>query len=173
MPAYGLIPDSPLIYGGQKYLNSLSKAAARSATFGKAPIGMNLTLSKVIIYKPVLNRELHLQGGVLWGYMDRLGSRIVASAKKQVGVKTGVLRESIHKRHLGNASGQYLWIGSNRNYAYMHHEGTRPHIITPKEPGGVLVFSKGARVITTKLVLHPGTKANRFLSDQLRVHIRR
>lgn len=174
MPVWGLINDSPIIYAGQKYINKVSRAArsARS-TFDKAPIGLNLTLSKVIIYKPQLNFQLNQSGGMVWRHMDLLGRRIVAGAKRQVGVKTGALRQSIHMRHLGNAYGQYLWIGSEKSYAYLHHEGTRPHLITPKEANGVLVFSKGSRVIKTTLVRHPGTKPNRYLSDQLRVHIRR
>lgn len=100
--------------------------------------------------------------------MERVGDEIVAGAKLQVGVRTGALRSSIHKRHLGSMSGQYLWIGSTKNYAYLHHEGTRPHIILPKEPDGALIFRKGARIISTKRVLHPGTRPNRYLSDQLR-----
>ncbi len=174
MPVWGLINDSPIIYAGQKYINRVSKAARISrSTFGKAPAVFSLTLSKVVIYRPQLNFELNQSGGLVWKHMDKLGRRIVAGAKRQAGFKTGALRRSIHMRHLGNGYGQYLWIGSEKPYAYLHHEGTRPHLITPKEAGGVLVFSKGSRVIRTTLVMHPGTKPNRYLSDQLRIHVRR
>jgi hypothetical protein len=70
-------------------------------------------------------------------------------------------------KHLANANGQYLWIGSNKNYAYIHHEGTRPHIITPTK-AKALRFTSGRRVIYTRMVKHPGTKPNRYLSNQLR-----
>jgi hypothetical protein len=173
MPARGFIPDSPLLYYGGKYVRGLSKDVRNSGTMNKAPVVMQLTLKDVILYRPVLNVELNLNGGIVWRHMDKLGDRIVRGAKRQVGVKTGNLKRSIHKRHLGNAYGQYLWIGSNKPYAYMHHEGTRPHIILPKEPGGALVFSRGSRVIRTSVVRHPGTNPNRYLSDQLRIHVTR
>jgi hypothetical protein len=68
--------------------------------------------------------------------------------------------------------GAAIKVGSRLSYAYMHHEGTKPHVITPNPPNTVLVFGKGSRVIHTKMVKHPGTKPNRYLSDQLRIHIR-
>lgn len=174
MPAYGLIPDSPLFYYGGKYAHSLSKKVRNvSSTFGRAPVVLNIRFKGLILYKPELNRELHLNGGVVWKYMDKLGDRIVRGAKHQVGVKTGALRQSIRMRHYSSPVGQHLWIGSMKDYAYLHHEGTRPHLITPKEPGGVLQFSRGTRLIRTELVRHPGTKPNKYLSDQLRIHVPR
>jgi len=74
---------------------------------------------------------------------------------------------STHKRHLGNFTGQYLWIGSEAKYALAHHEGTRAHVITPKEADGKLVFFKGNRMIVTKRVMHPGTKPNPYLKSAL------
>ena len=176
MPAYGLINDSPIFYYGAKWARSYNKALRRknsSSTMGKAAIVFNIRYKNLILYKPILNRELNLPGGIVWPYMDRMGKRIVMGAKRQVGVKTGVLRASIHMRHLGNVTGQYLWIGSRQPHAYLHHEGTRPHIILPKNPGGVLVFAKAGRVVRTSVVKHPGTKPNRYLSDQLRIHVTR
>lgn len=42
-------------------------------------------------------------------------------------------------------------------------QGTKPHDIRPRKPGGYLRFEIGGDVIYTKLVHHPGTKANNFL----------
>ena len=174
MPAWGLIPDSPIITGGSKYLHGISKGIRSSSrTANKSPINMTLALGKVKIYEPILYRELNLPGGVTWRYMEKLGGRIVRGARVQAGYRTGALKKSIHMSHAAGAGGQYLWIGSNLHYAYMHHEGTRPHIILPKEAGGALVFTRGARMIRTAVVHHPGTKPNRYLSDQLRIHIPR
>ena len=166
MPAYGLIPDSPWIYGAQRLGRAYKKIG--SGQSAKSRVRFSYSFKKVVIYKPQLHAELNTRKGSLWRYMERVGDEMVAGAKLQVGVRTGALRNSIHKRHLGNMSGQYLWIGSTKNYAYLHHEGTRPHLILPKEADGVLIFRKGVRVISTKRVLHPGTKPNRYLSDQLR-----
>ena len=36
--------------------------------------------------------------------------------------------------------------------------GTAPHVITPKNPGGVLVFEVGGETVFARIVHHPGTK---------------
>ena len=119
-----------------------------------------------------LDAELHGPGGQLWRWMEKRAKRAVAGAKRQAGKKTGALRKSIYHRHYRTVAGQSVWIGSYKKYAYMHHEGTRPHIITPKAPNTVLVFSRRSRVIVTEMVRHPGTKPNRYLSNQLRHFLR-
>jgi len=122
----------------------------------------------LILYPGILPAYLNGPTGDLWKKLHNRGQLAVAMAKSQVGVKTGALRNSIHMRHLGNFTGQYLWIGSMKNYALMHHEGTKPHMIFPKEHE-YLRFRAGSRIIYTRQVRHPGTKPNRYLSDQLKV----
>lgn len=126
--------------------------------------------SDVKIYDAELSKELNTSSGIVWKFLEAKGKKAVIAAKLQVGVKTGALRQSIHMKHLSNASGQYLWIGSMKNYALLHHTGTRPHIIAPKNPNGKLVFTPrgGTRVIAVRQVRHPGTKPNPYLSNQLR-----
>lgn len=116
----------------------------------------------------ILNKELQTPSGELWKWLHKRGELSVIGAKRSVGVQTGALRRSIHMRHLGNSTGQYLWIGSEKNYALLHHEGTKPHLITPNPPNQMLRFSKGTRVVFARQVLHPGTKPNPYLSSQLR-----
>jgi hypothetical protein len=103
----------------------------------------------------------------LWKSMERAKNAALRGARNQVGVKSGALRKSIRATHLGNATGQYVTIGSNKSYALAHHEGTKPHMIAPRIPGGTLIFSKGSRVIMTSMVRHPGTKPNKYLSNQI------
>jgi hypothetical protein len=102
----------------------------------------------------------------LWKYLEIKKKLAVADAKRMVGVRTGALRASIVGRHLGNFTGQYLWIGSSQSHALAHHEGTKPHIIRPRE-AKALRFTKGTSVIYTTMVRHPGTKPNPYLSRQL------
>jgi hypothetical protein len=171
--AYGL-PDSAGLYYSRK-LVKLARNAGRGARGGSGFAGGSFTfqVSKVIIYKPQLLKELNTPSGGLWKALERRGDYAVKKAKGEVGVKTGNLRASIHKRHTGNFTGQYLWIGSTVKYAYMHHEGTRPHVIAPKTPTKLLRFSsKGRLVITPGPVMHPGTKPNPYLSNQLRLFVR-
>jgi hypothetical protein len=174
MPLYGFVPDSPIIYYG----NKIGRLARRSRGGGSGRPGIGgrgftFGISKVTIFKPQLHKELNTPSGGLWKKLEERGDYAVKKAKAQVGVKTGKLRASIHKRHTGNFMGQYLWIGSKLNYAYMHHEGTKPHIIMPKLPYRPLRFSsKGRLVITPGPVFHPGTKPNPYLSNQLRYFVR-
>jgi hypothetical protein len=170
MPLGGFIPDSPWIYYAQKYKNHASRYGRNYSSPGSR---ISFTVGNVKIYKPALNLELNTPAGGLWKWMEKKGNKAVTGAQRQAGFKTGRLRSSIHKRHLGNATGQYMWIGSRVPYAYMHHQGTRPHLILPKAPGKTLRFSsKGRVVITPGPVLHPGTKPNPYLSSQLRHFVR-
>ena len=103
----------------------------------------------------------------LWTALEKAKLKAVLGAKRMVGVRTGALRDSIVGRHLGNYTGQYLWIGSEKKYALVHHEGTKPHIIRPDKAKVLRFVSKG-QVIYTPIVRHPGTKPNHYLSRQLR-----
>ncbi|KUN32553.1 hypothetical protein AQJ11_03230 [Streptomyces corchorusii] len=51
---------------------------------------------------------------------------------------------------------------------YVLH-GTRPHLIRPRRRNGVLRFEVGGEVVFTRLVRHPGTRANNFLGRALRM----
>lgn len=130
---------------------------------------MVITYGGLTIYKPILDDVLNNpQGGnnTVGKYMRDRGKVIMAAAKKQVGVKTGVLRASIVTIHTRAAQGQQLWIGSYSSIALLHHEGSRPHLIHARD-GGMLRFSSGGRVIYTRMVRHPGTRPNHYLSDNL------
>lgn len=185
MPAFGLIPDSAAFYWGSKAARAGRGRAPRASRSGPLFREVRYTKTKyswrvlkiniddVALHK-FLNTSTTDKGrpAPLWRALHRKGDLAVAGAKAKVGVKTGALRQSIHMKHLGNKSGQYLWIGSKKPYAYMHHQGTKPHIITAKKPGDVLVFTKKSRLVRTPMVNHPGTRGNYYLRVQLRRHFR-
>jgi hypothetical protein len=125
---------------------------------------MQVVSKKLVLNYPKLDAYLKSPSGDVWKWLDKRGDKVVHAAKRQVGVKTGHLRASIHMRHTTGMRGQELWIGSEVKYGYLHHEGTRAHTIAPKN-GGVLVLRSGKMVHGS--VRHPGTKPNRFLSDNL------
>lgn len=172
MPAWGLIPDSPVFYWAGKGIRAARRSRPKSSY--RAFSAVEIAIGRVTIYKPILNFEMNVPEGMVGRHMAAIGRKIVVGAKAQVGVQTGALRGSIRmeqRAHPGR--GQTLKVGSDLPYAYMHHQGTRPHIITPREgAAGALVFRKNSRIIFTKMVMHPGTAPNRYLSDQLRRHIR-
>lgn len=173
MPAKGLIPDSPWIFWAQK----AGRAAARGPALppGRWPPKFNFEFKvvNVKLYNEVLYFELYHRYGMTARHLHKIANRIQQGARRQVGVKTGALKNSIRIEHFKAPGGAAVKVGSNLHYAYLHHEGSRPHLITPNDPNGILVFSKGARVIRAKQVMHPGSRPNRYLSDQLRIHITR
>lgn len=125
-------------------------------------------MATVVFRKAELDFLLNSPEGDVGKYLAKKGRLIMAAAKAQVGVRTGALRSSIHMRHLRDSRGQYVKIGSNLDYALLHHQGTKPHVIRP-DRAKVLRFVRGSRIIYTSSVMHPGTKANRYLSDNLKL----
>ena len=122
----------------------------------------------VVIRKAELDFMLNNPSGDVGRYLAKKGRMVQAAAKAQVGVRTGALRASIHMRHLRDSRGQYLKIGSELNYALLHHEGSKPHLIVAKR-ATVLRFVNRGRVVYAHSVMHPGTKANRYLTDNLKL----
>ena len=118
-------------------------------------------------FYPNFNHMLNGAGGMVDNDMRRRALTVQSAARRQVGDRTGVLRKSIHSRRSRDSFGPYWYVGSTVSYAYMHHEGTRMHLIVPRGGGGKLKFvSKGGLVFATSVV-HPGTKPNRYLKDNL------
>lgn len=128
-------------------------------------------MTKVTFYEPVLDRYLNQPGGEVGRYLEGKGRQILVLAKSQAGLRTGALRSSIHMRHSKDPKGQYIKIGSSLPYALMHHEGTKPHMIYPRK-AKQLRFVKRGQVIYASAVRHPGTKANKYLTDPMNKVIR-
>lgn len=77
------------------------------------------------------------------------------------------LRDTIVKRWVaGRQNAISILIGTSHPRAMMHHEGTRPHVIVPRN-ASVLVFESHGETVFAAQVNHPGTKPNRFLVDAL------
>lgn len=120
-------------------------------------------------------------GGDVVRHMIQLGERVKIEAQARVGVyepppagpvrrrRPGTLRDSIVKRFHTTGDGVVVEVGSEDEVALLHHEGTVPHTITPRQPGGMLVFwsPTAGRVVYARAVQHPGTQPNRFLAEAL------
>lgn len=126
-----------------------------------------------------LDRILNSPTGEVGRDLERRAKRVRDAARMKVGVRTGRLRRSIRVYgHRRTAMGQRIQIGSSAPYALMHHNGTKPHIITPnnhrflkfKPRGGAgagwNVLADGS--VLARKVRHPGTKPNRYLSDSVK-----
>ena len=81
-------------------------------------------------------------------------------AKKEAPVDKGILRKYIRSR----VNADHAIVYNNIAYALYVHEGTKAHLIKPKEKKGL--FWKGANH-PVKSVRHPWTKANPFFTRAL------
>lgn len=126
------------------------------------------------LYKSAMYDNLRRPRGMVGRHLTARAQVFLVAARSQVGKDTGMLAASLQVRdHSAQPYGQIMTVGSSRKYARLHHEGTRPHIIRPKQEGGVLVFgARGGRTVITREVRHPGTKPNRYLTDNLELFTR-
>lgn len=97
----------------------------------------------------------------LWSEIERSLNRGVLRAKGEVGVKTGRLKNSIRSYHTGSSRGQIYGLIASRKYALVHHEGSRAHKMEIIRPSGK------SRILVSRTVMHPGTKPNPYLRNQL------
>lgn len=104
--------------------------------------------------------------GEVGRYLEKRAALLRRLARAQVGVKTGRLKQSIQYRIVRQGSGLVAIIGSDNKIALMHHNGTKPHIILPRRAKTLRFFSRG-RIVYAQIVHHPGTKHNRYLTDNL------
>jgi hypothetical protein len=116
--------------------------------------------------EPALDELLNQPQGDVGRYLETIALKVQAGAKAIVRRRTGRLSRSIYIRHGREIRGQYVQVGSDLRYAYMVHEGTRPHVITPNS-GRVLRFREGGRVVYARLVHHPGTRGRKYLTIPL------
>lgn len=124
-------------------------------------------MPRVRLDRAALSRTIR---GASRSELDAAARRVLNRAKVLAPVDTGRLRASIRieSRRTFTLRSVYT-IGSDVFYAPYVNDGTRPHPIKPKRPGGVLRFVVGGRVVFAKRIpMHPGTKPNPFLDRALR-----
>ncbi len=118
--------------------------------------------------------------------LARRAALVEAAAKQQVpigrvrggpGTKRTAgrnLRDTIRTRIAYTAwQPPVAYVGSDHPIALIHHEGSRPHLILPRKPGGVLVFyPRGQSTpVFARRVNHPGTKPNHYLTGNLHLAV--
>lgn len=89
------------------------------------------------------------------------------TAKGLVGKDTGRLVRSISSSSELRAPYWWFRVTADTPYALAHHRGTRPHLIT-----GDLKFRSHGETVHARVVHHPGTRGNPFLSGALPVFFR-
>lgn len=123
-------------------------------------------MARVRLDRAVLNRTIR---GASRNELETTSRQVVNRAKVLAPVDAGRLRASIRieRRRLLTLRSVYT-IGSDVSYAGYVHDGTRPHQIRPRNPGGALRFRMGGRIVFARVVNHPGTRARPFLDQALR-----
>lgn len=107
--------------------------------------------------------------------LEYVGSAVQAGARARIrpshvrGAEGGLsLRDSLVKRLL---TGTWLTMRviAQKPYAFFVHEGTEPHEIRPRNAKALRFYSQRAGTfVFAKVVHHPGTKPNRYLTDTTR-----
>jgi hypothetical protein len=140
--------------------------------------------SRVVLAAGEVARVLRGPNGMVMRDLIKRATRVQLAAQRQVNIGhvhagptryskgVGNLRYSIRKRIVpgGNGGNPSVLVGSDMPYAIFVHQGTRPHIIKPRTKK-VLVFYIGNQKVVARKVNHPGTKPNRFLTDNLKYAI--
>lgn len=111
-------------------------------------------------------RQLMSRDGELGRYMLRRAQVVQEAARVQCPKRTGKLSESIVKRFTEESGRLGVTIIAAQPYAFWVHEGTKAHVILPRRAKALRWFVDGQPVFARR-VNHPGTKPNKFLSDNL------
>lgn len=112
-----------------------------------------------------VTRLLRLPGGLVDRSLRRRVERVQRAAER---LAPGTMGAGIRTSIRYEADGPHGTITSTHPATIYVVNGTRPHIIRPRRPGGVLRFTIGGRVVYARLVHHPGTKPNDFMVRALR-----
>ncbi len=102
-------------------------------------------------------------------HVNQKANEALKLSKVYVGVKSRTLKRSLRKSPVFKTFyGLKIEVGTGIRYSLLHHNGTRPHTITPKRPGYPLRFQVDGKTIYAYKVNHPGTKPNPYLSRALK-----
>ena len=125
---------------------------------------MATVTARFTVNEPGLNRQFQRIGKKRLASIQR---KTVVEAKMRVPVRTGNLGRTIRDDPIKVTGPRRLSGGvtAHADYAAAVHQGSRPHVIRPRNPGGVLRFNMGARVVYAKRVNHPGSKGRPFLKN--------
>lgn len=87
------------------------------------------------------------------------GKLILRTEKEEVPVKTAQLKRSITMDYRPISASIYPDV----KHALPVHEGSKPHVISPKRKPFLAWKKNGKWIYTTKPVNHPGNKPNKFV----------
>lgn len=119
------------------------------------------------VFDAEVKRFLHSPGGSISKNMKKRGRAMEALAKQKVRSKTGQLAKSIKYDHEIRPRSQVVRVKATAPHAKVVHEGTKPRLIEPNNPNGVLRFVNKGVIVFAHKVLHPGNRPNPYLRNAL------
>lgn len=129
-------------------------------------------MSTVIINPAAVAQLFRSPMGPVMRYEALVAQKVQDGAKQKVGVSAEAgegphphLRDTIVKRFISTSTGPAWRVGSELSYARLHHDGTPPHVIVPRNASVLRFPTKGGTIVFARRVNHPGTKPNRYLTD--------
>jgi hypothetical protein len=105
-------------------------------------------------------------GSILQSRMRQIIRLVAADARVNAPVDTGKLAQAIKEDPI-QVDGPFRVTGgvtSHAPYSAFVHQGTRPHVIKPRN-ASALKFQAGGKTVFAKSVNHPGTRARPFLTN--------
>lgn len=125
-----------------------------------------------------MDRLLRDPDGDVGRFMSRLGGFVTRAgqelADQRLQRRSGAFRGGFTTHTEREAGGLRTRITNSAEHASYLNNGTRPHVIRPRKPGGVLVFTnKAGQIVFAREVHHPGTRPYRILDDALRIGVAR
>ena len=116
-----------------------------------------------LVINPQATRTLAQQSA--GPYIATLTERVAMHARL---LAPGSMKTEIRAIHTGGPAPLGLVVSDHPASIFVIR-GTKAHMIRPKKPGGVLVFTPtGGQKVFVRFVKHPGTKPNDFLTKALR-----
>ena len=114
----------------------------------------------------------HSWSGPVGRYIAPRAERLAALGRGSAGVRTGALKAAIGVSYGHRGKALEAKVGANptlgkRGYGYWHHEGTSPHKISARH-ASALRYSMAGKTVYRASVHHPGTRANRYLTDHMK-----
>jgi len=121
--------------------------------------------SRLVASEGGRNAEIN---AILQRRMREIIRLVAADARVNAPVDTGRLAQSIKEDPI-TSSGPLRVSGgvtSNAPYSVFVHQGTKPHVIRPRN-ASALKFQSGGETVFAASVNHPGTKPRPFLTNAL------
>jgi hypothetical protein len=100
---------------------------------------------------------------IMAGFAGRATRQVRQVARERINTQSGKYLRKIRST-VDQQSGR-VRVTAGAPYSAILERGSRPHVIRPRKPGGVLRFRVNGRVVYAKKVNHPGTPAFHILRD--------